>query len=121
MMGLSQNIDVQPVFRALADPTRRDILMLLSEKDMSIGEVCDHFDVTRAAIKKHLNILKEGELISVQVRGRECINKLESQRLKSASEWIGYFDQFWNKRLDKLKRAVVREQAKNSSTTSKGK
>ena len=96
----------QDAFRALADPTRRMILMHLSSKDMTIGEVSNHFEMTRAAVKKHLNILEDGQLISVHKNGRERINRLEMKGLKSASEWLSYFDQFWDERLNALSRAI---------------
>ncbi|WP_310618612.1 ArsR/SmtB family transcription factor [Flexibacterium corallicola] len=101
----------QCVFRALADPTRREILLLLSRQDMTIAQVCTHFDITRAAVKKHLTILGEGELISVLPRGRERVNRLEPQGLKSVSDWLNYFSQFWDQRLSLLQDAVAREQA----------
>jgi len=107
------NQNVQNSFRALADPTRRMILMHLSTKDMTIGELTDHFDMTRAAVKKHLNILENGKLISVQSSGRERINKLEPIGLKSVSDWIKYFDRFWNERLNDLKNVVEVKQGKN--------
>jgi len=93
-------------FRALADPTRRQILMHLSLSDMTIGEVSDQFNMTRAAIKKHLVILEEGQLISVRTSGRERINKLEPLGLKSATEWLNYFNQFWDNKLGALKTAI---------------
>lgn len=96
----------QGAFRALADPTRRQILMHLSLGDKTIGEVCDQFEMTRAAVKKHLIILEEGKLISVEVRGRERINKLEVDGLKSAADWLNYFNQFWDAKLGALKSAV---------------
>lgn len=109
MIGLNETSDVQNAFRALSDPTRRGILLYLSEKDMTIAEVCGHFDMTRAAVKKHLIILEEGELISVHASGRERINRLEPQKLKSTAEWFNYFNKFWDKRLSKLQEAVERE------------
>ena len=109
-MNLETNPDLgigsQNAFRALADPSRRAILMHLSKQDMSIGEVANHFPMTRAAVKKHLGILEEGNLISVEVRGRERINRLEPSTLKSVSEWLQYFDQFWDQKLSALERAV---------------
>ncbi len=96
----------QGVFRALADPTRRQILMHLSTGDMTIAEVSNRFEVTRAAIKKHLVILEEGKLISVHTQGRERINKLEPLGLKSATEWLNYFNRFWDDKLDNLKSAI---------------
>ena len=100
----------QDSFKALADPTRRMILMHLSTKDMTIGEITDHFDMTRAAVKKHLNILEDGQLISVRRSGRERINTLEPIGLKSVSDWLSYFDQFWNHRLTTLKNIIETEQ-----------
>lgn len=100
------NADVQGAFRALSDPTRRDILLLLSEQDMTIAEISARFDMTRAAIKKHLTVLEEGDLISVHSSGRERVNRLEPLGLKPVSDWLAYFDNFWNERLTTLKEAV---------------
>ena len=102
--------ETQGAFRALSDPTRRGILMLLSEQDMTIGDVSEHFDITRAAVKKHLNILEEGALISVHASGRERINRLEPLGLKSAVDWLNYFNQFWDEKLSALQQAVEDEQ-----------
>jgi DNA-binding transcriptional ArsR family regulator len=101
---------VQGAFRALADPTRRDILVFLSRKDMTIGEVAGRFDITRAAVKKHLTILEEGALISVHPSGRERINHLEPLGLKTVADWLGYFNQFWDERLHGLQSAVELEE-----------
>lgn len=106
----SNLIETQGAFRALSDPTRRGILMLLSEQEMTIGDVSEHFDITRAAVKKHLNILEEGALISVHVSGRERINRLEPLGLKSAFDWLNYFNQFWDEKLSALQQAVEDEQ-----------
>lgn len=104
----------QAAFRALSDPSRRMILMHLSDKDMTIGEVANHFDMTRAAIKKHLTILEQGRLISVQVRGRERINRLEPDGLKPIADWVGYFSRFWDDRLARLQNAIDRNEGQNN-------
>lgn len=96
----------QGVFRALADPTRREILMHLSTDEMTIAQVSDHFDITRGAVKKHLIILEEGALISVHTKGRERINRIEPLGLKSAADWLSYFNQFWDEKLSGLKSAI---------------
>jgi len=101
--------DIQDSFRALADPTRRTILMHLSAREMTIGEVAGHFDMTRAAVKKHLSVLQAGNLISVRVRGRERVNRLEPMGLKSVSDWFDYFNRFWDQRLNKLKTIIENE------------
>jgi len=93
----------QAVFRALSDPTRRSILMGLSEEDMTITEIVDRHSVTRTAINKHLTILREGGLISVKKNGRERINALEPFALKSVDDWLQHFHQYWGEKLNKLK------------------
>ena len=76
MNAEAQSLDpAQGAFRALADPTRRDILLQLAERDLTIGQVVDRYDMTRRAVKKHLIILEEGGLISVHTKGRERINQ----------------------------------------------
>jgi len=99
-------MDTQPVFRALADPTRRAILEMLSAEPSAIGPIVDRFDVTRPAVAKHLRILKEGGLIYVEKKGRERINHFDASALKGAHAWISYFDQFWDAKLQKLKTSV---------------
>ncbi len=101
---------VQGAFRALADPTRRDILVFLSRRDMTIGEVAGRFDITRAAVKKHLTILEEGALISVHPSGRERINRLEPLGLKTVADWLSYFNRFWDERLRSLHDAIEEEE-----------
>lgn len=96
-------------FRALADPTRRNILQMLASKDMTIGEVAANFEITRAAVKKHLTILNEGNLISVQVEGRSRMNALNPEGLKRLFDWFGYFDAFWDSNLEKLKSEIEKD------------
>ncbi|MEM9319309.1 MAG: metalloregulator ArsR/SmtB family transcription factor [Pseudomonadota bacterium] len=96
-------------FRALADPTRRDILRLLAERGMTIAEVADNFDMTRAAVKKHLTILSDGNLISVETEGRSRRNSLNPDGLKHLSDWFSFFDAFWDSKLDTLKSAIERD------------
>ncbi|MEP3280276.1 MAG: metalloregulator ArsR/SmtB family transcription factor [Stappiaceae bacterium] len=116
MIGTHSNPDamppLQPAFRALADPTRRDILLYLSREDMTVGQVADRFEITRAAVKKHLVVLEEGNLISVHPRGRERINRLQPLGLKSVSDWLKYFDRFWDSKLSALQQAVAEEESK---------
>lgn len=104
--GATTNAGLQNAFRALADPNRRTILMLLTDSDMSIGDVAGHFDITRAAVKKHLTILEKGKLISVRTNGRERINHLEPLALKNTSDWFEYFSRFWDEKLTNLQSAV---------------
>lgn len=101
--------ETQSVFRALADPTRRDIVQMLAAQDMTIVQLTKQFDMTRAAVKKHLNVLSDGGLITYETRGRERINRLEPKGMAPVLDWFSYFDQFWDDRLNKLKEAIERK------------
>lgn len=96
----------QPVFRALADPTRRAIIAMLADGERPIGDIAAAFEMTRPAVAKHLAILKEGGVVRVEKKGRERINRLNPAALKSAADWLNYFDRFWDEKLEKLKQAV---------------
>lgn len=96
----------QPTFRALADPTRRAILMQLSAQDMTIAEVASGFDITRAAVKKHLTVLSDGGLISMTPKGREVITRLEPHGFAPVRDWLSFFDQFWDDKLSSLKTII---------------
>lgn len=100
------NQQLQQSFRALSDPTRRQILMQLSGENLTIAEVSDKFDLSRTAVRKHLAILEEGNLITVTPRGKERVNQLNAEGLKTTSEWFNYFNQFWDTKLDALKNVI---------------
>lgn len=76
------------VFKALSDETRREILKLLNEKDMNAGEIASHFNMSKPAISKHLDILKEAELISSEKRGQFLIYSIN---LSVLQEVLGNF------------------------------
>jgi DNA-binding transcriptional ArsR family regulator len=100
------NQQLQQSFRALSDPTRRQILMQLSNEDLTIAEVSSKFDLSRTAVRKHLAILEEGNLITVTPRGKERVNQLNPNGLKTTSEWFNYFYQFWDTKLETLKSVI---------------
>ncbi|WP_166415459.1 ArsR/SmtB family transcription factor [Cochlodiniinecator piscidefendens] len=99
----------QRSFRALADPTRRDILRLLSQHEMTIAEVAENFQMTRAAVKKHLSILQDGELISMRAIGRTKVNALNPDGMKRINDWLSYFDTFWDDKLADLKTSIEKD------------
>ncbi|WP_298257344.1 metalloregulator ArsR/SmtB family transcription factor [uncultured Litoreibacter sp.] len=99
----------QPTFKALADPTRREILRQLSAADMTIAQVSDNFDMTRAAVKKHLTVLSDGGLITVRTRGRERVNALSPEGFAPIRDWLSFFDQFWDDRLADLKSTIEKD------------
>jgi len=102
-------METQPIFRALADPTRRDILLMLRDKEMTIAEVAENFDMTRAAVKKHLTVLSDGGLINVRAQGRERFNALNPIGMAPVRDWLTFFDAFWDDRLNTLKYAIEKD------------
>ena len=112
------NTGPQEVFRALSDPTRRQILLHLSQESMPVAEIADRFNITRTAINKHLIILEEGGLIKSRVSGRERLSELTPAPLKSALEWLGFFEQFWDDKLLNLQREIAKDM-KNRKETDK--
>ncbi|WP_136442769.1 ArsR/SmtB family transcription factor [Pacificoceanicola onchidii] len=100
---------LQPAFKALADPTRRDILRRLSAREMTIAEITAHCDMTRAAVKKHLVVLKDGNLIHMRHEGRETLSTLNAQGLKPVTDWLSYFEAFWDDKLSTLQTLLTDE------------
>lgn len=72
------------VFKAISDPTRREILKLLNDKDLSAGEIEKHFDISKPALTKHLNILREAELVSSEKQGNFVIYSINVTVLQQA-------------------------------------
>jgi len=93
--------------------------MQLREEDLTISEVVDKFDLTRTAVRKHLTILEEGQLITVTQKGRKRITKLNPQGVKTTADWFNYFDQFWDTALDSLKNAIENGNQKKTNRKSK--
>ena len=101
---MTKSSELDAVFAALADPTRRRILSMLLEDDMAVTDVADPFDMSLAAISKHLTILATAGLISQEKRGRVKWCKLEPDSLRNASVWMQSFGQFEAVNLDAFER-----------------
>ena len=106
-MDKAQALDT--VFAALADPTRRAILAMLLEDDMAVTDVAEPFEMSLAAISKHLAILTRAGLISQERRGRVKWCKLEPDALRDASIWMQGFGQFEAVHLDAFERFLQGE------------
>ncbi|KRS19690.1 ArsR/SmtB family transcription factor [Roseovarius indicus] len=96
-------------FSALADPTRRAILTMLLEDDMAVTDVAEPFDMSLAAISKHLGILSRAGLITQEQRGRVKWCKLEPDALRDVSIWMQSFGQFEAVNLDAFERFLAAE------------
>ncbi|PJZ43972.1 ArsR/SmtB family transcription factor [Leptospira brenneri] len=89
-------------FAALADPTRRAILMRLAKSDLTVMELAKPFRMSQPAVSKHLKVLEEAGLISTTVRAQERPRRLETAPLKTAIDWIETYRQMWEKRYQLL-------------------
>ena len=103
--------DLDTIFAALGDPTRRAILSMLLEDDMAVTDVADPFEMSLAAVSKHLTILTRAGLISQEKRGRVKWCKLEPDALRDASIWMQSFGQFEAVNLDDFERFLDQERS----------
>ncbi len=90
------------VFQAMADPVRRDIVQLLSQQPLTVNAVAEHFDVSRPAISKHLKILNECGIITLEQKGRERYCLLQPKALIPAFLWIDQYRPLWEEQLDRF-------------------
>src|SRR5688572_12677528 len=90
------------VFQAIADPTRREIINMIAFKPMNVNSVSENFDVSRAAIYKHLKILNECGLIKIKQQGRERFCEARLEKLNEVSSWVDQYRKLWTGRLDSL-------------------
>ena len=91
------------VFQAISDPIRREIILLLSEKNLTLNGVSQNFKISRPAISKHIKILEECGLVKINQRGRERYCNVNPEPLNEVYDWLSYFDKFWDKKLNTLK------------------
>jgi DNA-binding transcriptional ArsR family regulator len=102
------------VFQAIADPTRREILHMVAYEPLNVNAVAGQFDVSRAAIYKHMKILAECGLIVMKQQGRERYCEAKLEKLNEVSDWVEQYKQFWAKRLDSLEQYINELQSKNN-------
>lgn len=90
------------VFQAIADPTRRAILLLLASQSMTAGAIAANFDTARPTVSKHLQILSECELLKSEQNGREIYYQLNATKMKEIADFIEPFRSMWDDRFNKL-------------------
>jgi DNA-binding transcriptional ArsR family regulator len=98
-------------FQAVGDPSRRQMLKLLSKESLTINALAENFDMTRPAVSKHIKILYTAGFITIEDIGRERHCMLKQSGFKHLQQWIDYFDQFWAVKLKKLE-DLLNEKAK---------
>jgi DNA-binding transcriptional ArsR family regulator len=114
----SEADELTTVFSALADPTRRSILMRLMQGDASVAELAEPFAMSQPAVSKHLKVLEGAGLISRRSVSTSRYSHLEAQPLKEANEWMQKYKRFWNESFDRLDQALAEYMATEASTGS---
>jgi DNA-binding transcriptional ArsR family regulator len=101
-----QTLELDSIFHALGDATRRGMLSELAQGERTVTQLAEPFEMSLAAASKHIKALEGAGLIRRQVQGRTHICRLDASPLEKASEWLRFYEQFWNTRLDALERLL---------------
>lgn len=94
------------IFQAIADPTRRAIIVLIAAHAMTPNALAEHFDMTRQAVSKHLKILTECELVKQDYQGREILYQLDINKMKEIDKWLEQFRKIWETRFNQLDKVL---------------
>src|SRR5581483_276337 len=105
----SKSYDLDLIFHALADPTRRAMLKAVSKRPRSVSELARPFEMSLAAVSKHLQVLERARLVEKEKRGSFYFVTLNAGALMTAEQWIAWYRQFWDARLDALKDLLEKE------------
>ncbi|WP_226294068.1 ArsR/SmtB family transcription factor [Aquimarina algicola] len=109
------------VFQAIADPIRRDIISLLAKEMLTVNAIAENFDISRPAVSKHLKILRECGIITINKQGREQLCQIEPKNLVPAFLWIDQYRELWEQKLDSFEaylndlQSKTQENGKNKS------
>jgi DNA-binding transcriptional ArsR family regulator len=103
------------VFQAIADPTRREIINLITHQSLNLNAVAENFNVSRPAISKHIKILTECGLIIIKQQGRDRYCEAKLEKLNEISDWINQYKQFWETKLDSLESYLAELQSKDKA------
>jgi len=110
-----QTTQMNSIFHALGDATRRQMLRDLSRGERTVSELAKPFAMSLAAASKHIKVLEGAGLIQREVRGRTHFCRLDPGPLASAHEWLGFYERFWTSRLDVLDRLLREEDARRQT------
>jgi len=96
------------VFQAIADPTRRAIILLIAFQAMTPNAIAEHFDTSRQAVSKHLRILTECQLVKQEQSGREIYYTLDGTKMKEIDKWLEQFKKIWESRFNELDKVLLK-------------
>ncbi|MFI1773021.1 ArsR/SmtB family transcription factor [Thalassobellus citreus] len=95
---------ITKLFKAIADPTRRDIFhaLVIATSALSITQISSQFDISRQGITKHIKTLEEAGLVNIDSQGRERFCNANPKKLKEVNKWLKFYEQFWDDKLNNL-------------------
>lgn len=95
---------ITKIFKAIADPTRREIfhILVLASAALSITQISEHFDMSRQAVTKHIKLLETAGLVNIEQQGRERYCHANAIPLKEISDWVSFYEKFWDDKLSRL-------------------
>lgn len=108
----NEDAQLNLIFSALSDPTRRAMLQRLGNKEMSVAELSRPFDMTKSAVTKHVKVLENAGLLRRTIDGRTHLCRFDAKPLKQASEWMRFYEAFWNEKFDALNSYLIHGQKK---------
>ncbi|WP_159950970.1 metalloregulator ArsR/SmtB family transcription factor [Rhizobium sp. 18065] len=111
--------DMNSVFHALGDATRRQMLRDLSHGERTVSDLAKPYEMSLAAASKHIKVLESAGLIRREIRGRTHLCRLDPGPLATAHEWLNFYQRFWTGRLDTLERLLRQEDKQTSTGTDK--
>lgn len=103
---VEHTLQLDSIFASLSDPTRRDILARVAQSEMSIGDLVKRYNVSFAAISKHLMVMERAKLVCKRKEGRKQMVSLAPDALRSADEYLEQYRQMWQSRYDKLEELI---------------
>ncbi|MDE1995677.1 MAG: winged helix-turn-helix transcriptional regulator [Rhizobiaceae bacterium] len=115
-----ETVEMNSVFRALADGTRRQMLHDLADGERTVSQLAEPFAISLAAASKHIKVLEHAGLLRREVRGRTHFCRLDPGPLASAYEWLGFYERFWTSRLDVLERLLRKEDESRPQPSKQG-
>ncbi|MEZ2132953.1 MULTISPECIES: ArsR/SmtB family transcription factor [unclassified Sinorhizobium] len=115
-----QALQMNSVFHALGDATRRHMLRDLAGGERTVSQLAEPFSISLAAASKHIKVLESAGLIRREVRGRTHFCRLDPGPLANAHEWLSFYERFWSGRLDVLERLLREEDARKSPNPQRG-
>jgi DNA-binding transcriptional ArsR family regulator len=120
MVECSQTAELDRIFSALADPTRRAILRALTRHPATINEIANPFPCSLNAVSKHVMVLERAGLLRREIKGRQHYCWIEPRPLREAEQWLQYYRRFWEQRMDALEAYVARKYQGSKRRTKHG-